>query len=69
MRHIAFKAKATFDRDLALKLGVTEFKHMYVGEGDEKFVKQALKRNLRALPPYFPGDVTLLKSVILGFDD
>jgi hypothetical protein len=49
-------------------MGVTEFKHLYVEEGDEKFVKLALKRNPQALPPYFPGDVTLLQSVIPGFD-
>lgn len=68
MRYITFKAKATFDRDRGLKLGVTEFKHLYIEEGDEKFVKLALKRNPQALPPYFPGDATLLQSVIPGFD-
>lgn len=69
MRHIAFKAKAAFDRHRALKLGVTEFKRMYVEDGDEKFVELALKRDPQALPPYFPGDLTILKSVIPGFDD
>lgn len=68
MRHIAFKTKATFDRERALKTGVAEFKHLYVEAGDERFVKLALIRNPEALPPYFPGDVTLVQPIIPGFE-
>lgn len=69
MRYIAFKANSVFERDRAQKLGVKEFKHMFIENGDEKFVQLALKRNPQALPPYFPGDVTMRRSVIPGFEE
>lgn len=69
MRYIAFKANTTFERNRAKKVGVTEFQHMFIEEGDEQFAALALKRNPQALPPYFPGDVTMLRLVIPGFDE
>jgi len=68
MRYIAFKANSTYERARAANVGVTKFQHLYVEVHDEYFVDLALARNPRALPPYFPGDVTLLRPVIPDFD-
>ena len=68
MRYIASKANSTYERSRAANIGVTQFEHLYVEVTDEYFVDLALARNPRALPPYFPGDVTLLKSVIPNFN-
>ncbi|MRX07160.1 hypothetical protein GJ697_04850 [Pseudoduganella sp. FT25W] len=69
MRYISFKAGFAFDRDRVKSLGITEFKHVFIESGDEQFVQLALKRNPEALPPYFPGDVTMRRSVIPGFEE
>lgn len=68
MRYIAFKANGVFEGDRAMAVGATQFKHLFIEAGDEKFVDLALKRNPKALPPYFPGDVTMRQAVIPGFD-
>lgn len=69
MLYISFKAGSAFDQDRVKSLGITDFKHTFIEDGDERFVKLALKRNPEALPPYFPGDVTMRSPVIPGFEE
>lgn len=67
MRTISFRAKGLDDKRRRSELDVGS-KLMVVFDEERKFIDLALKKNPNALPPFFPGDMTILSTKIEGFD-
>lgn len=68
MRTILFRAKSLYDKTRQSKLGITKRKLLVVFEGDRKFINMALAENPDSLTPLFPGDLSMWKAEILGFE-
>lgn len=64
MRTINFRSKSLYDYRRAKKIGVKKFEIVQVFESDKEFANMALKDNPNALPPLYPYDLSMLKSVI-----
>jgi len=61
---IACRTKSRLDYQNALRLGVKKFERVYPFEDDKEFAHLVLNKNPRALPPYFPCDLSSLKPIL-----
>jgi len=61
---IACRTKSRLDYQNALRLGIKKFERVYPFEDDKEFVHLVLSKNPRALPPYFPCDLSSLKPIL-----
>lgn len=66
--YLLFRTNTIFNIKRHKKIGVVRHELMYTDAEDEQYVALALKRNPKALPPFFPNDTTMLQPVIPDFD-
>jgi hypothetical protein len=64
MRTINFRGKSLYDYNRAKKIGVKKFEIVQTFDTDKVFADMVLKENPKALPPLYPYDLSMLKSII-----
>lgn len=61
---IRLRSKHLYEHHKALSVGIRKFETLYVYEEDREFTRLAIERNPKAVPPYYPCDLSILRPVV-----